>query len=60
MSNYCECHETITCEWCRLTAENKRYREAIESVLTIENYGVATDYIKEVEGILTEALEGSK
>ncbi len=43
-----------------LSEQNKRYREAIENVLEIENYGVATDYIKTVTNILLEALEESE
>src|SRR5699024_1579914 len=39
--------------------QNKRYREAIEEVLSIENYGVATDYIKVITNILLDALEES-
>lgn len=44
----------------RLMEQNKRYRNAIENVLEIENYGVATDYIKTVTNILLEALEEHK
>lgn len=44
----------------KMIEQNKRYQEAIEDVLEIENYGVATDYIKTVTNILLEALEESK
>lgn len=30
MSNYCECHITDKCEWCNITKQNKRYREALK------------------------------
>jgi len=29
MSNYCDCHLGGTCEWCRITEQNERYRESI-------------------------------
>lgn len=33
MSNYCDCHINIDCEWCRITEQNKRYREHLEYML---------------------------
>ena len=35
MSNYCECHINIDCEWCRITVQNKRYREALNNIITL-------------------------
>ena len=60
MSNYCECHININCEWCRLTEQNKRYRKAIDYVMTAEitHYDSVEQLLADVKYVIEKTLEG--
>lgn len=62
MSNYCDCYLTNKCEWCRITEENKRYREALKFYASELSWRYDLDYdaLRDNGDIAREALGESE